>query len=181
MRRRRLSRSSAAALAACLTAVSVALGAAAAPSGRQPVPGGPDGVQFFGWFERGRGSMALLSLAVLNQDRTAIEGIHVAHVGGAVPATCRDRSGKTVTPARGGSISVNGHTRGAPIGPGGAFAFRLRPAPQDIQGGLAPFDLAIRGTFHGNNVVGRVRGTSGKGGPFASCKADARFWAWRVR
>lgn len=44
---------------------------------------------------------------------------------------------------------------------------------------MEKFDLLIRGTFHGNNVVGRVRGTSTDDGPFSSCRADARFWAWR--
>ncbi len=166
MRRGRLSRAAFATLTVSLTGASVALGTPAAPSGRQPVPGN---VEFSGLFEGGRGTIWL----------RAVNGTVVAEVSGSVPGTCRDQAGGTVPPARGGAIQFTGYTREARIGRGGAFAFRLMPAPQDLQGGMGQFDLAIRGTFHGNNVIGRVRGTSRKDGPFASCSADARFWAWR--
>lgn len=102
----------------------------------------------------------------------------VIQFSGAAPATCC-RQGKAVTPAYGGTIQILGYTRGAPISPGSTFTFRLRTAPQDLEGGVPRFDVTIRGTFHGNNLVGRARGTSGKGMAFDSCKTDARFWAWR--
>ena len=68
--------------------------------------------------------------------------------------------------------------RAAVIRPNGSFGFSAKNAGGED---LDPARLTIRGTFYGNNVLGRVTGRS-TGSPssrYSSCTGDQPFWARR--
>jgi hypothetical protein len=45
-----------------------------------------------------------------------------------------------------------------------------------------PAHVTVRGTFYGNNALGRVKGRGGKSqyDPLSNCKGDEPFWARRL-
>ena len=159
----------AASLLVTVMITSAVASAGTATSGRRPLP--LPRVEFRGQLEHAGYNGTIVVVAVA--------GKAVGWVGGLLPATCRDLQGRTSAPEDGASIDFQEYTGGAPISPGGSFAFTLRPRPQTIKYGRAPFVVKVRGTFYGNNVVGRAQGSSGKGQQYTRCTGNARFWARR--
>jgi len=155
-------------------------GSSGGAAGRRPPPGSGPGdcsLEFQGNFEGAPGSGITLC--------SSHDGTLVTFAHGGVPATCRVRQGGVRNAPRDGAIVAEFHVYpgalvGARIRPGGSFGFTARPNRVDLQGGLADHVVTVRGTFYGNNVVGRARARSGKDAFYLGCTGDARFWARRT-
>jgi hypothetical protein len=98
-----------------------------------------------------------------------------------LPGTCRDkRKGRLVRAGPDGAIGMNFDAQpNTAIRPNGTFSFTAK-SPNS---GFTPHTITVRGTFYGNNVLGRVRGrsTTSKFDPLSNCSGDQPFWAKRIR
>lgn len=158
-----------------VTLATVAVASRSITTGRQPPHNPGEILEFRGQFEHpGNNGWAGVVLKT-ESGKTAF------WMGGQAPGTCRLSDGSIRKPGRDGAIGVlfQGFSGAAPIGRGGSFAFTLRPRAVDLQSGNAPFVVRVTGTFYGNNVVGRLKGSSGPDPLLGRCTADARFWARR--
>jgi hypothetical protein len=148
------------------TVPTVCLGVSTA--GRQPLPP----VQLQGYFH----------LAVWQGNVTfrVAEGPTIRQVDGILPGTCYDkRKGRVVRAGPDGAIGLQFVVYpNAPVRADGSFSFTAKGGGSDI----TPHTITVRGTFYGNNVLGRVKGRGGKStyDPFSNCSGDQPFWARRL-
>lgn len=99
---------------------------------------------------------------------------------GSLPGTCRSRKDGSLRRAGpDGAIGLlfDISAGAAVIRPDGSFGFTAKNAGGED---LDPATLTITGTFFGNNVLGRLKGRSGKGPLYSSCEGNEPFWARRV-
>lgn len=105
----------------------------------------------------------------------------IESVTGILPGTCHDDvTGRTLRVGRDGAIGVLFvASPNALIRPDGSFSFTAKAG---LESGYPPHTITMRGTFYGNNVLGRVRGRSGsaKYNRRSNCSGDQPFWAKRV-
>ena len=141
----------------------------ASTAGRQP----PPAIELQGFFHRAawEGDVRLT---------ISETGKQIAQVDGILPGICEDaRSGRLAKVGRDGAIGVLFVARpNAPIRPNGTFAFTARVSADS---GFPPHTITMQGTFYGSNVLGSVRGKSGKDSRYSSCRGDRPFYAKRVR
>lgn len=104
----------------------------------------------------------------------------IRQVDGVLPGTCRDkRTGSMARSGRDGAIGLQFVVYpDAPVRANGSFAFTAKGGGEDI----APHTITVRGTFYGNNVIGRVKGRGGttEYDRYAKCSGDQPFWAKRL-
>lgn len=102
-------------------------------------------------------------------------------MSGILPGTCREkRTGRIVRAGRDGAIGMQFDALpNAVIRPNGTFAFTAKVSAAS---GLTPHTVTVRGTFYGNNALGRVRGrsTAAKYDRYSSCSGDQPFWVRRI-
>ena len=138
--------------------------------GRQPVPG----VELAGFFHQAKWQGTFSINISLGEPR-------IRRMSGILPATCREkRTGRVVRAGPDGAIGMEFDAQpNAAIRPNGAFAFTAKVSAAS---GFAPHTVTVRGTFYGNNVLGRVRGrsTATRFGRYSSCSGDQPFWAKRL-
>jgi hypothetical protein len=157
-------------------AVSLVLGAVlttvaggAVSGGRQPVAG----VELAGFFHQAKwqGSVSIY---------ISPDGPTIRRLNGILPGTCREkRTGRVVRVGPDGAIGMNFDAQPkAVVRPNGTFSFTAKSPAS----GFAPHTITVRGTFYGNNVLGRVRGqsTAAKYERYSSCSGDQPFWAKRI-
>ena len=168
-------------LAACPTAVLAAvivssgLGASAEPTGRRPpqVAGDFCSISFKGVFLGANWSY--VEICPAREKLIACSGM--------APGTCRAEAGRISKPNRDGAISAQFNLLPrAAVAVDGSFAFTVRspgPGQPPANPSLPKIVMTVRGTFYGNNVVGRVRFTSGKDAFYTGCTGDVRFRAKR--
>ena len=156
------------AVALLLGAVPVAVGAI--DGGRQP----PNNVELAGYFSQAKWQ-GTLSIKI-SEARPRIQ-----RISGILPGTCREkRTGRLVRAGRDGAIGMQFDALpNAVIHPNGTFAFTAKVGAGS---GLTPHTITVRGTFYGNNVLGRARGrsTTSKFDRYSSCSGDQPFWAKRL-
>lgn len=157
-------------VAVALVAATLVVGASAFPSataGRQP-PAGE--LEFRGGVGPG-GANGWSQIVIRTLENEAF------WAGGGIPGTCV-KDGKVRRAGPDGAIDVmfQGYTGRAPIASNGSFAFRMKGGTGF---GNGRFTVTLRGTFHGNNVVGRAKGRMGPDPILGTCTADAAFWAKR--
>ena len=157
------------ALALALGAVATTLAGGAVTGGRQPLPK----VELAGFFHQAAWQGGV-SIKISPSGR-------IYRMEGILPGTCRDkRSGRVVRAGRDGAIGLQFDAQpNAVIRPNGAFAFAVKVSAAS---GLTPHTVTVRGTFYGNNVLGRVRGrsTTAKYDRYSGCSGDQPFWAKRL-
>lgn len=102
-------------------------------------------------------------------------------MSGILPGTCRDkRTSRIVRVGRDGAIGMQFDVLpNAVIRADGTFAFTAKASADS---GLSPHTVTVRGTFYGNNVIGRASGrsTTAKFDRYSSCSGDQQFWAKRI-
>jgi hypothetical protein len=151
-----------------VTVPAVCLGAGAA--GRPPIPG-PDGVDLQGYFYRPAWGG--------NVTFRIVDGPTIRQVDGILPGPCYDkRKRRVVRPGRDGAIGLQFSVYpNAPVHANGSFSFTAKGV-----GDITPHTVTVRGTFYGNNALGRVKGRGGKSqyDPLSNCKGDEPFWARRL-
>ena len=158
-----------AAVALLVGAAATSVAGGTAGRGRQP----PSNVDLAGFFHRAawQGGVSIKISPAGRLYRT--EGI--------LPGTCRDkRTGRVVRAGRDGAIGMQfDAVPNAVIRPNGTFAFTAKVSAAS---GLTPHTVTVRGTFFGNNALGRVRGrsTTAKYDRYAGCSGDQPFWAKRI-
>jgi hypothetical protein len=112
---------------------------------------------------------------------TSSDGQRVYRISGDLPGVCRDkRTGRLLRAGRDGAISMLfDASPNALIHSDGTFSFTAKVSAAS---GLAPHTLTVRGTFYGNNVLGRASGrsTTAKYERYSSCSGDQPFWAKRI-
>ena len=113
--------------------------------------------------------------------RIAPDGQRVYRMSGILPGVCRDkRTGRLVRAGRDGAIGMQFDVLpNAAIHPNGTFSFTAKATAES---GLTPHTVTVRGTFYGNNVLGRVSGrsTTAKYDRYTGCTGDQPFWAKRI-
>jgi hypothetical protein len=153
---------------ASAVATTVAVGAAI--GGRQP----PNNIELAGFFHQAAwpGGVSI---------RIATDEASIGRMSGILPGVCRDkRTGRLVRAGRDGAIGMEFDTSpNAPIQPNGSFSFTAKVSSDS---GLTPHTVTVRGTFYGNNVLGRVSGHSStaKYDRYSGCSGDQPFWAKRI-
>lgn len=157
-------------VALLLAAVATAAASGASSGGRRPV----GNVELAGFFDQAawQGGVSI---------RISPDGKRVYRVSGIVPGACRDkRTGRVVRAGADGAIGMQFDALpNAVINPNGTFSFT---AMASADSGLTPHTVAVRGTFYGNNVLGRVKGrsTTATYDRYSSCSGDQPFWAKRL-
>jgi hypothetical protein len=150
-----------------------AVGTTGAPGGttggRQPL----SNVALAGFFNQAKWQ-GVMSITI------APDGPRIQRISGILPGTCREKkTGRVVRAGPDGAIGMNFDAQpNAAIRPNGTFSFTAK-SPNS---GFAPHTITVRGTFYGNNVLGRVRGrsTAAKYDRYSSCSGDQPFWAKRL-
>jgi len=158
------------AIALLVAAVSTTVAGAAASGGRQP----PTKIELAGYFSDAawQGTMSI---------PIAPGEPRIYRISGILPGTCYDkRKRRLVRAGPDGAIGMqfDDHPN-AIIHPDGTFAFSAKvPASS----GLTPHTITVRGTFYGNNVLGRAHGrsTKSKYDPLSNCSGNQPFWAKRL-
>jgi opacity protein-like surface antigen len=164
-------RSIAATAAVAFLAAAVAAAAVGAASGGRLPPGN---VELAGFFDRAawQGTVSI---------RIASDGARVSRMSGILPGVCREKqTGRVVRAGRDGAIGMQFDAfPNAVIRPNGTFSFTAKVSAES---GLAPHTVTVRGTFYGNNALGRVSGrsTAAKYDRYSSCSGDQPFWAKRI-
>jgi hypothetical protein len=157
------------AIAMLLAAVSTTVAGAAARGGRQP----PPKIELAGYFSQAKWQGTMSITISPGEPR-------IYRISGILPGTCREKkTGRVVRAGPDGAIGMNFDAQpNATIRPNGTFSFTVK-SPNS---GFAPHTITVRGTFYGNNVLGRVRGrsTAAKYDRYSSCSGDQPFWAKRV-
>jgi hypothetical protein len=157
-----------AALVVCAVGTTAAGGAAG--GGRQPLKN----VQLAGYFHQALWP-GTLSINISQYEP------RIARMSGTLPSTCRDkRTGRLVRAGPDGAVGMQFDAQpNAVIRPNGTFAFTAKVGSGS---GLTPHTVTVRGTFYGNNVLGRVRGksTTAKYDRYSGCSGDQPFWAKRL-
>jgi hypothetical protein len=152
-----------------LGAVATTVAGGAVGGGRQP----PNNVELAGFFSQARWQ-GTLSIKISDA------GPRIERISGVLPGTCREKkTGRVVRAGPDGAIGMNFDAKpNAAIRPNGTFSFTAK-SPSS---GFAPHTITVRGTFYGNNALGRVRGrsTAAKYDRYSSCSGDQPFWAKRI-
>lgn len=158
------------AIALLLAAVSTTIAGAAAGGGRQP----PPKIELAGYFSDAAWQGTMSITIAPGEPR-------IYRISGILPGTCYDkRKGRVVRAGPDGAIGMQFDALpNAVIHPNGTFAFSAKvPASS----GLTPHTITVRGTFYGNNVLGRAHGrsTKSKYDPLSNCSGNQPFWAKRI-
>jgi hypothetical protein len=153
-----------------LGAFSTSVAGGAGTGGRQP----PGGIELAGYF-----SEALWPGTM--QIKVAPDGARIYRMTGILPGACFDRrKGRVVRAGPDGAIGMNFDALpNAVIHPDGTFAFSAKVGAGS---GFTPHTITVRGTFYGNNVLGRARGrsTKAKYDRLSNCSGNQPFWAKRI-
>jgi hypothetical protein len=158
------------AVAILLGAVMTTIAGGYAGEGRQPLPD----VELSGFFSQApwQGPLSI---------HISPAGPRIQRISGVLPGTCREKkTGRVVRAGPDGAIGMNFAAQpNAAIRTNGTFAFTAKVSAAS---GPAPHTVTVRGTFYGNNALGRVRGRSSaaKYDRYSSCSGDQPFWAKRI-
>ena len=110
------------------------------------------------------------------------DGPRIYRMSGILPGTCYDkRKGRVVHVGADGAIGMQFDALpNAVIRPNGTFSFTAKVSASS---GLTPHTITVRGTFYGNNVVGRAHGrsTKSKYDFLSNCSGNQPFWAKRIK
>lgn len=157
-------------VALLLGALVTSVAGGAVSGGRQPLPN----VELAGFFHEAAwaGTMSI---------KIAPGEPRIYRIGGILPGTCYDkRKGRVVRVGPDGAIGMQFDAQpNAVIHPDGTFAFTAKVGSGS---GLTPHTITVRGTFYGNNVLGRAHGrsTKSKYDPLSNCSGNQPFWAKRI-
>jgi hypothetical protein len=152
-----------------LGAVATTVAGGAVGGGRQPL----NDVELSGFFSQApwQGPLSI---------HISPGGPRIYRMSGVLPGTCREKkTGRVVRAGPDGAIGMNFDAKpNAAIRPNGTFSFTAKSPAS----GFAPHTITVRGTFYGNNALGRVRGrsTAAKYDRYSSCWGDQPFWAKRI-
>ena len=153
-----------------LGSVIAAVAGSAVNAGRQP----PPKIELAGYFSDAAWQGTMSITISPSEPR-------LYRISGILPGSCYDRrKGRVVRAGPDGAIGMQFDALpSAVIHPNGTFAFTAKVGAGS---GLTPHTITVRGTFYGNNVLGRAHGrsTKSKYDALSNCSGSQPFWAKRI-